>query len=224
METKSGSRGADPRKATEDRRHDSKKAWKGDGVRSYYDPRFGVTAFKVLPGEHFVTGASDAMLVTVLGSCVAACIRDPVIGVGGMNHFMFPELAEEEWGEAGAARRYGNYLMERLVNDILKQGGKRERLEVKIFGGANVIRSSFHVGDDNVAFVRNYLKREGMKISSEDVGSNYPRRVHYFPTTGKAYRLYLRRTDDSSIFNEELRLRRRKEIVPETAGDIELFD
>jgi len=207
-----------------ERRERKTNIFQGDGVRSYFDPKFGVTAYKVLPGEHFVTGSKDAMLVTVLGSCVSACIRDPVTGVGGMNHFMFPEIAEEAWSEVGAARRYGNYLMERLINDILKQGGKRDRLEVKIFGGANVIKSSFHIGDDNVNFVREYLHKEKMSIESEDVGKTYPRRVHYFPTTGKAYRLFLRRSDDSSIFNEELRMRKKKEIVHEEAGGIELFD
>lgn len=192
-------------------------------IRRYYDPKFGATAFKVLPGEHYVTGDPDAMLVTTLGSCVAACIRDPIVGVGGMNHFMFPESKEEGMGQTSAARRYGNYAMETLINDVLKLGGQRNRLEVKIFGGANVIRSSFKVGNDNVNFVRSYLQREGFPIAGEDVGKDLPRRIHYFPVSGKVFRLFLRRSVDATIFNEEFQRRKKAKEVADLAGEVELF-
>lgn len=114
-------------------------------VHRYRDPRFDTTAVKVFPGEHYVTSA-DEMLVTVLGSCVAACIRDPAVAVGGMNHFMLPEAgtgalasadrSNSDWCDPSFAMRYGNVAMEQLINDILARGGRRQRLEIKVFGAA----------------------------------------------------------------------------------------
>lgn len=148
--------------------------------------RFGA---KLLPGEYYVTTAGE-VISTVLGSCVSACIRDPRIGVGGMNHFMLPLDATHgasAWGAAvSAATRYGNVAMERLVNDILKLGGKRDRLEVKLVGGGKVLGvATTDVGARNIAFVRKYVMDEAFDVSAEDLGDFYPRRVHYFPDTGK---------------------------------------
>jgi len=194
-----------------------------DGVRRYYDPKARATAVKVLPGRHYVSNRTGEVIVTVLGSCVAACIRDPAAGIGGMNHFMYPESDTGTWGGASAAERYGNYAMEVLVNEILKRGGRRERLEVKVFGGANVIRSSRRIGTDNAEFVKTYLAREGLPILSEDLGGTNARRINYFPVTGKAMRLFLTTSAEDPIAREELRLR---QLLRETrfGGDVELFE
>lgn len=180
-------------------------------------------AVKVLPGRHYVSGDQGEMIVTILGSCVAACIRDPVTGYGGMNHFMYPESETGAWGGTSAAERYGNHAMEILINEILRRGGRRERLEIKVFGGANVIRSSRKVGSDNAAFIKRYLDRENLPILSEDLGGSVARRVHYFPTTGRALRLFLTPSSDERIMAEEMQLRRR---LRETRhdGEVELFD
>lgn len=194
-----------------------------DGVRRYYDPKAAATAVKVLPGRHYVTARSGEVIVTVLGSCVAACIRDPVAGIGGMNHFMYPESDTGSWGGTSAAERYGNYAMEVLINEILKRGARRERLEVKVFGGANVIRSSRRIGTDNAEFVKTYLAREGLSILSEDLGGTQARRINYYPKSGKAMRLFLAANVEDPIAREELRLRRS---LRETrlGGDVELFE
>jgi chemotaxis protein CheD len=115
---------------------------------------------------------------TVLGSCVSACIRDTRLNVGGMNHFMLPLDAsngESAWGTAAsAATRYGNVAMERLINDILKLGGRREDLEIKLVGGGRVLAEiSTDIGARNIDFVRDYMREEGFKVFGEDLGDNF---------------------------------------------------
>ena len=102
----------------------------------YHDKAFGCEAVKILPGEYFATDG-DMALVTVLGSCVAACLRDPVAGVGGMNHFMLPR--DDTSGALSRSARYGAYAMEVLINQLMRMGARRERLEAKVFGGGNVL-------------------------------------------------------------------------------------
>jgi len=127
------------------------------GARRYRDPRFDAIAVKVFPGDHYVTAIADEMLVTILGSCVTACIRDPLAAVGGMNHFMLPEATGAGWDTASASMRYGNVAMERLINDILARGGARQRLEIKVFGGGNVMNGTTNIGHRNAEFVEQYL-------------------------------------------------------------------
>ena len=135
-----------------------------DKIARYWDPRAERITAKILPGEFFVTQAGE-LIVTVLGSCVSACVRDPYIGVGGMNHFMLP--VSETGGRAGEpmgtwlSTRYGNFAMESLLNEILKRGGRRERLEVKLFGGGCVLAVLTDVGKTNIDFVHRYLESEG---------------------------------------------------------------
>lgn len=196
----------------------------GEGLRRYWDTDFEAYVVKVLPGEHAVTTDPADMLVTVLGSCVSACIRDPISGVGGMNHFMLPgESRAPSWREATNEMRYGQFAMERLINDVLMRGGRRDRLEIKVFGGANVLQSSIRIGSNNAEFVRDYCRVEGLKIVAEDLGGTHPRRIHYFPMTGRVFRLELKREPDASVFQQELGYREqlRKQKVE---GSIELFD
>lgn len=157
-------------------------------IRRYFDPSLGLMSAKLLPGDYYVTDRDEAV-VTVLGSCVAACIRDRRLGVGGMNHFMLPRPSAEgddSWGGVTSrATRYGTAAMEQLVNDIIKRGGRREHLEIKIFGGGRVLPKMTDVGRRNVEFVHEYLKEEGLKILAEDTGDVYPRQIQYFPISGR---------------------------------------
>lgn len=191
--------------------------------RKYFDPKFDATAVRILPGEHYVATDPKEMLVTVLGSCVAACIRDPLTGIGGMNHFMLPESATGNWGKDSAALRYGNHAMEVLINDLLKLGANKNELEIKVFGGASVSSGTSTVGDQNCAFIRKFLIVESLACSVFDLGGVAPRRIHYFPETGKVKRLLLRRSGDWSIEQEEKKYR--GEISAKAPqGDVELFD
>ncbi len=192
------------------------------GVPRYYDRETGVMHVKIGPGDFYVTEAANEMLVTILGSCVAVCMRDPVLGVGGMNHFLLPESASGEWGGIGAVTRYGNHAMETLINDIVALGGVRARFEVKVFGGGHVIDSSLAIGQKNAEFAERYLANEGMPIAAKHVGGFLPRRIHYFPRTGKVQMLQLRRSTDEAVFKAEQELRSRIAIKP-VEGGVDLF-
>ncbi len=155
----------------------------GQASLFYFDSHFQYSAVKVLPGEYFVSG--DALLImTVLGSCIAVCLWDTHQHVGGMNHFLLPESETPE-----ASGRYGAYAMELLVNEMFKLGAKREHLQAKIFGGAQVMHSfkTLNVGERNTQFVRQYLSTERIALVSQDVLGLYPRKLCYFPATGKAF-------------------------------------
>lgn len=199
------------------------RALADSGVRRYHDPHFDAIAVKVLPGEHYVTQAADETIVTILGSCVAACIRDPIARVGGMNHFMLPENETGAWGGVSSSLRYGNFAMERLINDILKRGGRRSRLEIKVFGGANVLGNGATVGSQNCEFIEAYLAAEGLPIAARHLYGEHPRRVHYFPKTGKVFVLELRRQKDIEGMNVEQSYRETLSREP-VAGSIELFE
>ena len=151
----------------------------------YYDRIFNCEAAKILPGEYYFTG-KPMMIVTVLGSCVAACIRDRVSGIGGMNHFMLPDGGESGRPSA-SSMRYGSYAMEVLINQLLKAGARRENLEAKVFGGGNVLQgfTSINVGERNARFVRDYLRDANIRILAEDLNDIHPRKVYFCPETGK---------------------------------------
>lgn len=179
---------------------------------------------KILPGEYYVTGAQE-VLITVLGSCVAACIRDVEAGIGGMNHFMLPASGRsgDRWGgPLGRATRYGTAAMERLINDILKYGGRRECLEVKVFGGSKVLAHMRDIGESNIRFVREYLAREGLRLAAADVGGASPRQVQYFPHTGKALVRRLGALQDADVATRERSYLRSLQAQP-VVGEIDLF-
>jgi chemotaxis protein CheD len=152
----------------------------GEASFFYYDAHFKNEAVKILPGEYFVFD-EDILIMTTLGSCIAACLWDRDAKVGGMNHFMLPE------GDAGSGR-YGSYAMELLINELLKRGAARHTLEAKVFGGGQVISgmSTMNVGERNTSFVIDYLKTERIPIMSKDVLDVYPRKVCFLPASGKA--------------------------------------
>lgn len=187
----------------------------------YYDRTFDCDAAKILPGEYYYT-PRNMLIVTVLGSCVAACIRDRVTGLGGMNHFMLPDGGDS--GPVSASMRYGTYAMEVLINDLLKAGARRESLEAKVFGGGAVLRgfTAMNVGERNAAFVTSFLKTERIPIVAEDLNDIYPRKVYFFPHSGKVLVKKLMQTHNDTLARRELDYASRLKVEP-VAGDIDLF-
>ncbi len=188
---------------------------------TYFDPRFKVQAAKILPGEYYVTGR-DMALVTVLGSCVSACIRDPDSGIGGMNHFMLPGTSERS--PVSAPARYGAYAMEVLINQLLKMGAKRARLEAKIFGGCNALQGLgvSSVGESNARFVQEFLSTEGIAIAAQDLLDVYARKVYYFPRTGRVLLKKLRTLRNDTIQQREREYNERL-TNSRIDGEVELF-
>ena len=190
--------------------------------RRFFDAATAVWMMKVFPGEFYMTKETNEVLVTVLGSCVSARIRDPVVGVGGMNHFMLPQHGSGAWGNDLKSTRFGNFAMEKLINELIKAGCVRERMEIKVFGGGNVTDSSNAVGSENAEFVRAYLKAEGLKCAASDLGGTLPRRIHYYPSTGRVVRRLLGISERYSIDREEHDYGSRLQ-QQQPAGEIELF-
>ncbi len=194
-------------------------------INRYWDKTVDGYAAKILPGEYYVT-VEDEMIVTVLGSCVSACIRDTVFGIGGMNHFMLP--VKDENGTTShikldsAATRYGNFAMEALINDILKNGGRREHLEIKVFGGGMILEHMTNIGKKNIAFVYDFIRTEGFQLAAEDVGDIYPRKVHYFPQSGRVRMKKLRSLHNRTVVERESSYMDSLETKP-IEGEIDLF-
>src|SRR4029434_8455893 len=158
-------------------------------LQRFWEPDTHRWTVKILPGEYYVT-RSDEAITTVLGWCISACIRDPIANVGGMNHFMLPEdNAVQDTRDSKApvvlSTRYGSPAMERLINDLLKLGALRQRLEIKVFGGGRVLTAMADIGARNIDFVKNYLNLERLPLGALDVGGDQPRKVIYFPGDGK---------------------------------------
>jgi chemotaxis protein CheD len=192
-------------------------------ARRFFDSASSAWLVKVLPGEFYVTSNADDVLVTVLGSCVAACIRDPKTGFGGMNHFMLAEGEEGTWGEEVMSTRYGNFAMERLINELIKAGCPRERMEIKVFGGGNVIESRQAIGTKNAEFVLRYLRHEGLRCAAQDLGGDYPRRIEFSPASGRVVRRILGRTDQDPTLREEAVYASTLSTPRKASDDIELF-
>ena len=164
------------------------------------------------------------VLVTVLGSCVAACIRDSQLGIGGMNHFMLPESVHEPDNPLSSSARYGTYAMEVLINELIKLGARRNKLQAKVFGGGNVLRgfTATNVGERNAAFVLEYLKTENIPVAAQDLIDIYPRKVYFFPEDGRVLVRKLRSLHNSTIMKREGDYSRRLR-SDGVAGDVELF-
>jgi chemotaxis protein CheD len=167
----------------------------------------------IIQGEYRVSADPDVMLTTLLGSCVAACLWDPLAGVGGMNHFLLP-------GEAGAeGMRYGVHAMELLVNDIQRRGGRRERLTAKLFGGARLSEHLSDVGHLNAAFAERFVRDEGIRVAGSSLRGEQARRIQFWPVGGRARQILLSRSEDQVFFAE------RAPVPPPAAaaGALELF-
>lgn len=189
----------------------------------YYDRHFNKEAVKILPGEYYVTTA-DKLIVTVLGSCVAVCLRDKFNHYGGMNHFLLPNDGSNESGLLTESARYGVYAMEILINHLLKLGAQRNRLEAKVFGGGNVMRGLTlnNVGQRNAEFVLDYLYNEGIPVLAQDLLDEYPRKVYFFPDTGKVMVKKLKSVHNSTIIDRESEYRMRVKYTPKS-GEVDLF-
>ncbi|MFO1237068.1 MAG: chemotaxis protein CheD [Alphaproteobacteria bacterium] len=175
----------------------------------------------VVQGEYAVSGEPGVVLTTILGSCVAACMRDPVAGVGGMNHFLLPG---DEGDSRGDSMKYGVNAMELLINALLKMGAQRRRLEAKLFGGANVVHNLSDVGKKNAAFALKFLQAEGIVCVGQSLGGDQARRLRYWPETGRAAQLLLA-PSQSDIFATERKRVSMPAATPAAvpAGDLELF-
>jgi chemotaxis protein CheD len=210
---------------TRQRRTDLEKVVVGemyDGCHRYYDAKAEETVVKIFSGGYYVTDQPGEVICTILGSCVAACIRDPIKKVGGMNHFLLPSTN----GDDSQNMRYGAFAMELLINELLKRGADRNRLEVKVFGGASVVAGLSDVGAKNISFVTQFLKDEELRIVSQDLGDDYPRRVHYYPETGRVLMRKLRRAEDMEIGDREKTYMRtlQEKQKKNSGGDVDLFD
>lgn len=192
-------------------------------IRRMRDHRFPHEIASILPGEFFVS-AEPMIVYTVLGSCISACIRDPVAGVGGMNHFMLPkpkETGSDMWGET---ERYGSFAMESLINEILKRGGARSRLEIKLFGAGKIYQGQIDVGGQNAAWVAEYLENEGLAVASSDLGDVFPRKIYYFTESGRVMMKKIQRVKNRTIVEREAEYSAQitqREVQP--AEDVTLF-
>jgi len=190
--------------------------------RRYFDPRFEATIITVAPGEHEITSAKDEIVATVLGSCISVCMRDSHTGVGGLNHFLLPK--NNGGADPSAGERYGDTAMEVLINGLLKRGAKRSNFEAKVFGGARVLSGAtmLAIGDGNIAFVTEFLKREGIQTVSQDVGGTRSRRIHYQPSTGRAWVQHVQSSQKSTEHEQEVAYLNRLKTQP-VAGEVEIW-
>ena len=173
----------------------------GEASFFFHEAHFRSDAVKVLPGEYFVHD-EDIVILTTLGSCIAACLWDARARVGGMNHFMLPQF---EGGAAGASGRYGLHAMELLINELQRRGASRHALEAKVFGGAQVIDGmhSMNIGMRNTEFVLDYLRTERIPVVSKDVLDIHPRKVCFLPASGRALVKRLAATQTGAVLAQE---------------------
>lgn len=194
---------------------------RGPGEASFFycDHHFQYDAVKVLPGEYFVSN-EDLVIMTVLGSCIAACLWDGKVRVGGMNHFMLPD-----GDSADGFGRYGSYAMELLINEMLKKGARRESMQAKVFGGAQVMAgfTTMNVGERNTKFVLDYLSTERIPVVSQDVLDIHPRKVCFFPVSGKALVKRLAHSHPETLAVEERRGNAVSLAKATSGGSVDLF-
>jgi chemotaxis protein CheD len=191
----------------------------GEASFFYADHHFQYDAVKVLPGEYFVS-SEEIVVMTVLGSCIAACLWDGRARIGGMNHFMLPD------GDTGdGSGRYGSFAMELLINEMLKLGARRETIQAKIFGGAQVMAgfTTMNVGERNTQFVQDYLSTERIPIVSQDVLNIHPRKVCFFPVTGKALVKRLAHSHPETLAVEERKGNAVTVAKSNAGGSVDLF-
>ena len=196
-------------------------------MQRYWDVENARWSVKILPGEYYVTRGDEAV-TTVLGSCISACVRDPKLNVGGMNHFMLPEdnsVGPNNWLDpaVGLATRYGSYAMESLINDLLKLGATRERLETKLFGGGRILTGMTDVGERNIGFIKSYMQLEGLRVAAEDMGGTQPRKVIYFPASGRCKLRKLPPVENRIISHHEQLYRDSLGRQAANGGEVDLF-
>jgi chemotaxis protein CheD len=198
----------------------------GPGIfpNRYFDRHFDREVVKILPGEYYAT-TEDTVIVTVLGSCVAVCLRDPLKRIGGMNHFLLPSDGASSITSVSESARYGVYAMELLINQMLKLGADRRRLEAKIFGGGNVLKgfTGFNVGERNAEFTMDYLSAEHIPVIASDLLDIYPRKVYFSPDSGVVNVRKIKSLHNSTIIDRESEYKMRIRAASKS-GEIELFE
>ncbi|WP_019960147.1 hypothetical protein [Woodsholea maritima] len=201
------------------------KTSEGINIHRYHDSSSNRWIVKIMPGGQYISYNQGELIATVLGSCVAACVYDPFVKIGGMNHFMLPHDNEGLWDGASLALRYGNHAMEGLINDLMKSGAIRSRLECKVFGGANVGASGnvAAIGSKNATFIRSYAAKENLRIVASDLGGNKGRRILFDPHTGKSWRRFIQGGDVQEIAKRESKLSLAPPVLEKAKGSIELF-
>ena len=191
-------------------------------IRRMQDTRFPYEVAVILPGEYFVS-VEPRVVYTVLGSCISVCLRDPLAGVGGMNHFMLSaptsEGGHDSWADSG---RYGSFAMEMLINEILKRGGRKDRLEAKVFGGGKIYDGAMDIGAKNATWALDYLERESVPLLKANVGDVCPRKVYYFTDSGKVLLKKLDRVVAKAIAEEEGHYQRKLQHAP-VQSEVTLF-
>ncbi len=192
----------------------------GEASFFFYDAHFRNDAVKVLPGEFFVHD-EDILVMTTLGSCIAACLWDRERRIGGMNHFLLPEGSDS----AGDSGRYGSFAMDLLIGELVKRGATRSTLEAKVFGGGAVISgmNTINVGERNTHFVLDYLRTERITVVSKDVLDIYPRKVCFLPASGKAMVKRLASANTEALAELERNAARRNPQVARNGGSVDLF-
>lgn len=187
----------------------------------YFDPSFGCEAAKILPGEYFAT-RRDMLIVTVLGSCVSACLHDSHQGIGGMNHFLLPDRSSQK-PALDASARYGVHAMELLLNQMMKIGAKKPQLVAKVFGGGNMLShaTSGSVGARNAEFVLSFLDTENIPVVGQDLLADWPRKVYFFSATGRVLVKRLRRLNNNTLLQREHAYLER--LQQSRGGDVDLF-
>ncbi|MCR5868465.1 MAG: chemoreceptor glutamine deamidase CheD [Aquincola tertiaricarbonis] len=191
----------------------------GEASFFFYESHFKNVAVKVLPGEYFVYD-EDILIMTTLGSCIAACLWDRERRIGGMNHFMLPD-----GGGANDSGRYGSFAMELLINEMMKRGANRMSMEAKVFGGGAVVSgiNSINVGERNTAFVLDYLKTERIPVVSKDVMDVFPRKVVLLPASGKAMVKRMALTNPDALIAQERGAAQKTLPVNSGGGSVDLF-
>jgi chemotaxis protein CheD len=173
-------------------------------INRYWDNSHNTWSAKILPGQYYVTAEKNEIVATTLGSCVSACIRDKQLGIGGMNHFMLPKIFQHNSRRlVHASAHYGSFAMQHLINEILKNGGTRANLEVKITGGGKMMELTSDIGSSNIAFALEFLQTEQISIISKDVGGIYPRKVMYYPSSGRLRVKRLRSLQNDTLILRE---------------------
>ena len=186
----------------------------------YWEPKLNSFIQTVLPGDFAVTNRPDLAIATLLGSCVSACICDPQAAIGGLNHFLLPKSSDG----SGSGTRYGVHAMEMLINQILKSGGERSRLQAKLFGGANILSlsSATPIGEKNQEFALDFMRREGIPVIASDLGGSASRRVFFKPTLNKVLVAVPDRQEEAQVRQDEASLDKQPAVVEDT-GDVDLF-
>jgi len=178
-----------------------------EDINRYWDASHGFYSAKILPGQYYVS-KNDELIATVLGSCISVCIIDRVAGIAGMNHFMLPLYSNDHadsWGSTviSAETRYGNFAMEHMINDMIKHGAVKSRLELKVIGGGRVMDQMTDVGLRNISFVYDYIANERLQLIKEDVGDRYARKVIFHVKTGKVKVRKLKKVNNTTLLERD---------------------